>query len=230
MTIEYLKRATPAQQQIDVATGETVRRMLAEIEAGGEDAVQRFARELDGWHGPVVVDAAGFARAEQQLTAGVKDDIRFARDRVLDFARRQRESLHEFEVELLPGLRAGQKLIPCGTAGCYVPGGRYAHAASAIMSVGTARVAGVRHVVATTPASRDAGVHPAILYAMQLCGADTVLALGGVQAVAALALGSSAGIRPTSSSAPATASSPKPSACCSAAWASTSWPDRPSRR
>ena len=189
MTIEYLKRATPAQQQIDVATGETVRRMLADIEAGGEDAAQRFARELDGWHGPVVVDAAGFSRAEQQLAPGVKDDIRFARDRVLDFARRQRESLHEFEVELLPGLRAGQKLIPCGTAGCYVPGGRYAHAASAIMSVGTARVAGVRHVVAATPASRDAGVHPAILYAMQLCGADTVLALGGVQAVAALALG-----------------------------------------
>jgi sulfopropanediol 3-dehydrogenase len=189
MTIEYLKRATPAQQQIDVATGETVRRMLAEIEAGGEDAVQRFARELDGWHGPVVVDAAGFARAEQQLAPGVKDDIRFARDRVLDFARRQRESLHEFEVELLPGLLAGQKLIPCGTAGCYVPGGRYAHAASAIMSVGTARVAGVRHVIAATPASRDAGVHPAILYAMQLCGADTVLALGGVQAVGALALG-----------------------------------------
>ena len=189
MTIEYLKRATPAQQQIDVATGETVRRMLADIEAGGEDAAQRFARELDGWHGPVVVDAAGFSRAEQQLAPGVKDDIRFARDRVLDFARRQRESLHEFEVELLPGLRAGQKLIPCGTAGCYVPGGRYAHAASAIMSVGTARVAGVRHVIAATPASRDAGVHPAILYAMQLCGADTVLALGGVQAVAALALG-----------------------------------------
>ncbi len=189
MTIEYLKRATPAQHQIDAATGETVRRMLAEIEAGGEDAAQRFARELDGWHGPVVVDAAGFTRAEQQLAPGVKDDIRFARDRVLDFARRQRESLHEFEVELLPGLRAGQKLIPCGTAGCYVPGGRYAHAASAIMSVGTARVAGVRHVIAATPASRDAGVHPAILYAMQLCGADTVLALGGVQAVAALALG-----------------------------------------
>jgi sulfopropanediol 3-dehydrogenase len=79
--------------------------------------------------------------------------------------------------------------VPCQTAGCYVPGGRYAHAASAIMSVGTARVAGVRHVIAATPATRDAGVHPAILYAMQLCGADRVLALGGVQAVAALAFG-----------------------------------------
>jgi sulfopropanediol 3-dehydrogenase len=230
MTIEYLKRATPAQQQIDVATGETVRRMLAEIEAGGEDAAQRFARELDGWHGPVVVDAAGFARAEQQLAPGVKDDIRFARDRVLDFARRQRESLHEFEAELLPGLRAGQKLIPCGTAGCYVPGGRYAHAASAIMSVGTARVAGVRHVVAATPASRDAGVHPASCTRCSCAAPTPCWHSAACRRWPHSPWVSSAGIRPTSSSAPATASSPKPSACCSAAWASTSWPDRPSRR
>lgn len=189
MAITYLKRAIVAQQAADAATGETVRRMLAEIEAGGEDVALRYARELDGWHGPAIVDAASFARAEQALAPGVREDIRFARDRVLDFARRQREALLEFEVELLPGLRAGQKLIPCTTAGCYVPGGRYAHAASAIMSVGTARAAGVRHVIAATPAARDAGIHPAILYALQLCGADTVLALGGVQGVAALAFG-----------------------------------------
>ena len=94
-----------------------------------------------------------------------------------------------FESELRPGLIAGQKLIPVATAGCYVPGGRYAHAASAVMSVGTAKVAGVKHVVATSPAHRQAGVNPAILYAMKLCGADTVLALGGVQAVASLAFG-----------------------------------------
>jgi len=97
--------------------------------------------------------------------------------------------MHEFSAELLPGLVAGQRLIPCGTAGCYVPGGRYAHAASAIMSVGTAQVAGVKHIVATSPATRDHGVHPGILYAMKLCGAHTVLALGGVQAVGALAYG-----------------------------------------
>ena len=189
MTIEYLKKASPPQVQIDESTGATVRRMLDDIAAGGEEATRRYARELDGWDGPIVVDPAGFERAERALAPGVKDDIRFARDRVLDFARRQRDALLEFEVELIPGLRAGQKLIPCATAGCYVPGGRYAHAASAIMSVGTARVAGVRNVVAATPATRDAGIHPAILYAMQLCGADTVLALGGVQAIAALAAG-----------------------------------------
>jgi sulfopropanediol 3-dehydrogenase len=189
MAITYLKKAAPPRQQIDDSTRETVARMLADIEAGGDEAAVRWARELDGWTGPVVLGADDFARAERALSPGVRDDIRFARDRVTDFARRQRDSLHEFDVELLPGLRAGQKLVPCQTAGCYVPGGRYAHAASAIMSVGTARVAGVRHVIAATPASRDAGVHPAILYAMQLCGADRVLALGGVQAVAALAFG-----------------------------------------
>jgi sulfopropanediol 3-dehydrogenase len=189
MAIQYLKKATPPQQQIDEATGATVRRMLDEIASGGEAVTRRYARELDGWDGPVVIDAAGLAQAERALSPGVRDDIRFARDRIVDFARRQRESLLEFEAELIPGLRAGQKLIPCGTAGCYVPGGRYAHAASALMSVGTARVAGVRNVIAATPATRDAGVHPAILHAMQLCGADTVLALGGVQAIAALAYG-----------------------------------------
>jgi sulfopropanediol 3-dehydrogenase len=97
--------------------------------------------------------------------------------------------MQEFQAELIPGLVAGQRLIPCNTAGCYVPGGRYAHAASAIMSVGTASVAGVKHIVAASPAHEGVGVHPAILYAMKLCGAHTVLALGGVQAVAAMAYG-----------------------------------------
>jgi sulfopropanediol 3-dehydrogenase len=189
MSTEYLKKANPPQQAIDTATADTVRRMLADIEREGVEAVCRYARDLDGWSGDIVLGDAAFAAAEKSLSPGVRDDIRFARDRVLDFARRQRESLHEFQAELIPGLVAGQKLIPCNTAGCYVPGGRYAHAASAIMSVGTARAAGVRNVVATSPAHRRDGIHPAILFAMRLCGADNVLALGGVQAVAALAYG-----------------------------------------
>jgi sulfopropanediol 3-dehydrogenase len=189
MAMQYLKQAKPPQQAIDTATGETVRKMLDEIKAGGEDAVRRYARDLDGYRGEIVLGDAAFAAAERALSPGIKDDIRFARDRVQDFARRQRDSMHEFSAELLPGLVAGQRLIPCGTAGCYVPGGRYAHAASAIMSVGTAQVAGVKHIVATSPATGDHGVHPGILYAMKLCGAHTVLALGGVQAVGALAYG-----------------------------------------
>ncbi len=193
MTITHLKKSNPPQQAIDTATADTVARMLAEIEAQGEDAVRRYARDLDGYSGDIVLGPAHFAAAEQALTPGIKADIRFARDRVQDFAQRQRDSLHEFKAELLPGLEVGQRLIPCSTAGCYVPGGRYAHAASAIMSVGTAQVAGVKHIVATSPATRDHGVHPGILYAMHLCGAHTVLALGGVQAVAALAYGSFSG-------------------------------------
>ena len=193
VAITYLKRSNPPQQAIDTATAETVAKMLSEIRAGGEETVRRYARELDGYTGEIVLGEAHFAAAERTLTPGIKADIRFARDRVQDFARRQRDSLHEFRCELLPGLEVGQRLIPCNTAGCYVPGGRYAHAASAIMSVGTAQVAGVKHIVATSPATQEHGVHPGILYAMQLCGAHKVLALGGVQAVAALAYGTFSG-------------------------------------
>ena len=193
MAIHYLKKADPPVQAIDTATAETVRTMLAEIKSGGEEAVRRYARDLDGYQGDIVLGDAHFAAAEKALTPGIKDDIRFARDRVQDFARRQRASMQEFTAELLPGLVTGQRLIPCNTAGCYVPGGRYAHAASAVMSVGTAQVAGVKHIVATSPATNEHGVHPGILYAMRLCGAHTVLALGGVQAVAALAYGAFSG-------------------------------------
>jgi len=186
---EYLKKSNPPVQKIDTETSETVQRMLAEIQAGGEEAVRRYARDFDGWHGDIVLGDDAFAKAEKALSDGVKQDIRYARDRVCGFAQLQRDSLHEFQSELRPGLIAGQKLIPVSTAGCYVPGGRYAHAASAIMSVGTAKIAGVPNVVATSPAHKEHGVNPAILYAMKLCGADHVLALGGVKAVAALAFG-----------------------------------------
>lgn len=186
---EYLKKSNPPVEIIDTETGATVQRMLAEIQTGGEEAVRRYARDFDGWHGDIVLGQASFDQAAKSLSEGVKQDIRYARDRVCGFAQMQRDSLHEFHSELRPGLVAGQKLIPVQTAGCYVPGGRYAHAASAVMSVGTAKIAGVKNVIATSPAHKDAGVNPAILYAMQLCGADKVLALGGVQAVASLAYG-----------------------------------------
>lgn len=189
MTTEYLKKSNPPQATIDEATGETVQRMLSEIKTQGRDAVERYARDLDGYKGKILLDEADIAEAIKAVPQTVRDDIAFAHQRVHDFAQRQRDSLAEFEVELMSGLVAGQKLIPVNTAGCYVPGGRYAHAASAIMSVCTAKVAGVPNIVATSPAHKEAGINPAILYAMQLCGAHTVLALGGVQAIAALAYG-----------------------------------------
>lgn len=189
MSIEYLKKANPPSAAIDSATAKTVQQMLAEIQAQGRTAVERYARELDGWEGNIVLGEADFHAASRSLSQGVKDDIAFAHSRVRDFALLQRESLHEFEAELIGGLKVGQKLIPVNTAGCYVPGGRYAHVASAIMSVCTAKVAGVPQIVATSPAHKESGVNPAILHTMRLCGADVILALGGVHAIAALAYG-----------------------------------------
>jgi sulfopropanediol 3-dehydrogenase len=189
MTTEYLKKATAPQAEIDAATGETVQRMLSDIQREGREAVERYARDLDGHQGKILLDEADIAQAIKLVPLTVREDIGFAHQRVSDFAKRQRESLAEFEVELMSGLVTGQRLIPVNTAGCYVPGGRYAHAASAIMSVCTASVAGVPNIVATSPAHQGAGVNPAILYAMQLCGAHTVLTLGGVQGIAAMAYG-----------------------------------------
>ncbi len=190
----YLKRAPGGVEAIGSKATEIVAEMLAELDAGGEAKSRGFAKKLDDWDGDILVPEDWFRDAEAQLPESIKDDLRYAHARVRDFAQRQRDSQQEFEVELLDGLMTGQRLIPVTTAGCYVPGGRYAHAASAIMSVCTAKTAGVENVVATSPAKGDERIHPAILYAMKLSGADHVLALGGVQGVAALAYGHFTGL------------------------------------
>jgi sulfopropanediol 3-dehydrogenase len=189
MTTTYLKKATKTAATGETDTQSTVRDMLDTIKAGREAAATDFARKLDGWDGEIVVSRATIEAATKALPESVKDDIRFAHDRICAFAAHQRDSVREFEVDLLDGLVAGQKVIPITTAGCYVPGGRYSHAASALMSVATARVAGVQNIVAATPSHKDGGINPGILYAMDIAGADTILALGGVQAVAALTYG-----------------------------------------
>ena len=190
MTISYLKQAAKAPETSDPETRPIVMDMLARIEAEGEAATRAYAVQLDKWDGDIVVSEDTFRAAEQRLPETTKDDIRYAHARVSDFASHQRDSQQEFEVALVDGLVTGQRLVPVTTAGCYVPGGRYAHAASAIMSCCTAKVAGVENVVAASPASpARGGIHPAILFAMKLSGADQVLALGGVQAIAALAYG-----------------------------------------
>ncbi len=189
MAVTYLKRADKTPQTGTDKTRKIVETMLAHIEAEGKDAAIAYGKELDGYHGDIVVPADVIAAAGDQVSQQLKDDIRFAYDRVTKFAEAQKRSITEFETELSPGLWAGQKLIPIETAGCYVPGGRYAHVASAIMSIATARVAGVEHIVASTAPRGDAGPNPAILYAMDQCGADTILALGGVQGIAAMTFG-----------------------------------------
>ncbi|MDX1433109.1 MAG: histidinol dehydrogenase [Gammaproteobacteria bacterium] len=189
MAVEYIKKAAKTPSSDDDSTRETVLEMLRDIERGGEERALHYARTLDGWQGDAVVGAGEIAAAAERVSEQLRRDVGFAHAQVKRFAEAQLASLGEFETELSPGLVAGQRLIPVKTAGCYVPGGRYAHIASALMSVTTAKVAGVEHVIACSPTRGDAGVDPAILYTAHLCGADTILALGGVQGVAALAFG-----------------------------------------
>ena len=189
MAITYLKKAEKTSASGEDQTREIVSGMLAEIEAGGEAAALAFSEKLDNFTGNVVVTPEEIEEAGKKVNQKLKDDIRFAFDRVRKFAEAQKASITEFETELSPGLWAGQKLIPMTTAGCYVPGGRYAHVASAIMSVGTAKVAGVPNVIACSAPKPGEGVNPAILYTMNLCGADHILAMGGVQGIAAMTFG-----------------------------------------
>ena len=189
MTIAYLKKASKTPSTGTDETRRVVTEMLFNIEQGGEAEALRYGRELDGYDGQAIIGANQIADAGKLVSETLKDDIQFAFDRVTRFAHAQRESISSFETELSPGLWAGQKLIPIETAGCYVPGGRYAHVASAVMSVATAKVAGVENIVACSAPHGNEGPNPAILYAMNLCGADTILSLGGVQGIASMAFG-----------------------------------------
>ena len=189
MAIEYLKKAAKTTVSDEVKTREIVLKMLNDIRSGGEEAVRKYAKDLDNWDGDFIVKQDEIEKATASLDSQTRDDIEFAHEQVFNFARKQRESLLEFETELHPGVIAGQKLIPVNTAGCYVPGGRFAHAASAIMSIATAKAAGVPYIVACSPSHHGGGIHPSILCAMSVCKPDEILTLGGVQAVAAMAFG-----------------------------------------
>jgi sulfopropanediol 3-dehydrogenase len=189
MSIEHLKRASRTPQMQSDAARDVAAAMLTDIEARGEAAVREYAKKLDRWTGEIVVSPAEIERRTRDIPATVKRDIEFATERVRRFAVAQRDSIREFATEIAPGLVAGQRLVPVNVAGCYVPTGRYAHIASAYMSVATAKAAGVPTVVACSTPYRGEAVHPHVLYAMHVAGADVVMTLGGVQAIAALAFG-----------------------------------------
>ncbi|MEX1074695.1 MAG: histidinol dehydrogenase [Burkholderiales bacterium] len=189
MAIDYLKRAAKTPATETAAARKVVEEMLAEIRARGEQAVREYAQKLDRWSGPVEVTSEELERRTRSIPPGVKQDIEFATAQVRRFARAQRDSMHEFSLEVSPGLTAGQRLIPVNVAGCYVPTGRYAHIASAYMSIATAKAAGVPTVIACSTPYQGEGIHPQVLYAMKVAGADTILTLGGVQAIASLAYG-----------------------------------------
>lgn len=198
MTVEYLKKAGARPAGEDPDTRDVVAAMLAELDQGGEQVLRAYSRRLDDWDPEsFVVDEQQVRAAEAALPTTLRDDIVFAHRQVRAFADRQRESLVDFELELHPGLLVGQRHLPVAAAGCYVPGGRYAHISSAAMSIATAKAAGVPTVVACSPprtTDGDRGIHPATLFAMAHAGADTIMCLGGVQAIAAMAFGHVTGI------------------------------------
>jgi sulfopropanediol 3-dehydrogenase len=168
---------------------ETVTRIVADVGERGDAAVREWSSRLDGWEPESFrLDELEIRGLVESLPASVLDDIRFSQAQVRSFAEAQRRTLNDVEVETLPGVTLGHRLIPIASAGSYVPGGRYAMVASAHMSIVTAKVAGVERVAACTPPL--AGTHPAAtIAAMHLAGADEIYCLGGVQAIAALALG-----------------------------------------
>lgn len=189
MTVEYLKKATKHATDDAGDVRATVQAILDEIEAGGDDAAKKYAAKFDRYDGNVVLTQDEIAAASALVPQKLKDDIRFAYDNVRMFAEAQKSTIQDMEVEIRPGLMAGQRAIPCQAAGCYAPGGRYSHIASALMTVTTAKVAGCGHITACSPPRPDIGIAPAIVYTADLCGADKILALGGVQGIAAMAFG-----------------------------------------
>lgn len=189
MALNYLKKAAKTASTDAGETREIVQRILRDIEAGGDAAARRYAVELDKYEGNIVLTRDEIDAARALVPQKLQDDIRFAHDNVRRFAEAQHGSLSDFQVELVPGLITGQRAIPCRSVGCYVPGGRYSHVASAIMTVTTARVAGCQHITACSPPRPGLGINPAIIYAADLCGADRIMSLGGVQGIAAMAFG-----------------------------------------
>jgi len=189
MARTYLKKAERTSFSDATDVRETVQGILDDIEARGDAGALEYAAKFDKYDGNIKLTAQEIEVASALVPEKLKRDIQFAHDNVRRFAEAQKETLKDIEIEVVPGLIAGQKSIPVQTAGCYIPGGRYSHIASAIMTVTTAKVAGCGTIIACSPPRPGVGIAPAIIYAAHICGADTILALGGVQGVAAMAFG-----------------------------------------
>ncbi|SDX74379.1 sulfopropanediol 3-dehydrogenase [Ruegeria halocynthiae] len=189
MAVTYLKTALPRPDAENSDIHDIVAIMLSNIAREGEDAVRRYAEKLDGWTGNFVLSDDERKAACDRVPEQIKDDIRFAHANIRRFAEAQMSTISECEIEVMPGLIAGQRQIPISSAGCYVPGGRYSHIASALMTITTAKVAGVPHITAVSPPRPGLGIPDAIIFAMDLSGADLILNLGGVQGIAAMAHG-----------------------------------------
>ena len=187
----FLKRGMDAGaiKAADAKVRETVEGILTQVEERKDAAIRELSEKFDNWSpADFKLSPADIERAIAQVPKRDLEDIKFAQAQVRNFAQRQRATMQDLEVETLPGVVLGHKHIPVNAIGCYVPGGRYPMVASAHMSIVTAKVAGVKRIIACAPPFKG-GPHPAIVAAMHFGGADDIYVLGGVQAVAAMALG-----------------------------------------
>ena len=189
MTIKYLKKAPLHSRSNDTKTQKIVQDILSEIEDGGDEKALEYAAKFDNYDGEIILSKNAIDAATALVPEKMKQDIKFAHSNVERFAKAQKSTVANFETEVVPGLIAGQKAIPVNAAGCYIPGGRYSHIASAIMTVTTAKVAGCENIIACSPPRPGVGVAPAIIYAAHICGADKILSMGGVQGIAAMTFG-----------------------------------------
>jgi sulfopropanediol 3-dehydrogenase len=189
MTREYLKKATRTSSSDASEVSSKVQAILKDIEVRGDIGALEYSNKFDNYSGNVILKKDEIKEAIALVPKKVKNDIDFAHNNVRRFAEAQKATLKDIQIEVVPGLIAGQKSIPVETSGCYIPGGRYSHIASAIMTITTAKVAGCNHIVACSPPHPDLGIAPAIIYAAHVCGADAIIAMGGVQGLAAMAFG-----------------------------------------
>uniref|UniRef100_UPI004047AE98 histidinol dehydrogenase n=1 Tax=Orrella sp. TaxID=1921583 RepID=UPI004047AE98 len=191
MAIRYLKKGQDQDtiDTIDQKVSATVSQIIEDVQKHGDSAVRAWSEKFDGWTPEKFeLNQHDIDAAMQQLTAQELKDIAFAQTQIRNFAQRQRQTLQDLEVETMPGVVLGHTHIPMNAVGCYVPGGKYPMIASAHMSVLTANVAGVANITATAPPFQGKA-HPAIVSAMHMAGAHRILVIGGVQAVAAMAIG-----------------------------------------
>ena len=190
MAIKYLKKAPKTASTDDAKTREIVQTLLKDLETSKETGCKELTKKFDKYEGDIIVSKERIEEINKSIDQKTKDDVKFAHDRVRKFAEAQLKNYgNDFEIELSKGLYAGQKLVPVNTAGCYIPGGRFAHIASAVMSVTTAKVAGVKNIIACSPPKTNVGAHPTIIYTANLCGADVIMNLGGIPAIAAMTYG-----------------------------------------
>jgi len=190
MAIKYLKKAIKTPSSDDHKTRAAVQNILNDIEKRREEGIKEITKKFDNYEGDIIVSKEKIDEASKKVDQKTKDDIKFAYERIKKFAEYQLKSMNnDFEVELSKGLFAGQRLIPVDTAGCYIPGGRYAHISSAVMAITPAKVAGVRKIICASPPKDKNGANAGIIYAANLCGADVILNLGGIAAIASMAYG-----------------------------------------